>query len=928
MLKNAVANLATDGFEKLMKSAKEAWEEVDKGYDTIIVKTGATGDVLKDLQNSADNVFTSIPVEMDNVGDAIGEINTRYVLAGKELESLTSYFLEYSKINNTQVASSVRNVAGIMKAFQEDTANASKVLDVFTDVGQRTGKDINSLESELLSNSATFKELGLDIRQSAELLGQFEANGVDVSTALSGLKKAQQNATAEGKTLTDSLGETIERIKGAKDETEALQIATDLFGKKGAAAMAQAIQEQRISIDDLASGYEGLSDVVSSTYDATLSAPDKAKIALNKLKIELAKIAETVLPKIEKFIDTGVDNLPKIEQTIRKIIPLIESAATAYASWKIASRATDGVKALSTFAKEMQTTEAAAESLNKVLATGTTAAVALIVAGLVDLGKEIKKAHDNYVPMAERISKNVTDSFKEQREAIDAVSDSIDGVNQSFKDAATNADYEADHTRALWEELQALADESGRVKDADKLRAEYITEELSNALDTEISMTGTQIDNYKQLQTEIDKLIEKKRAAAYIDAYQVNVGEMAQNKATTYEQYLAAYSQEKAALDEFNKLASERYGRTFTPEEFQKKMSSTYGKNDVWNTIDSRMYGLATTAQTAAASRKELQAQYQEISDYFDRLESAEMAFSQQQYDEVAKRLYYQKDANTEILSDTKATADEVNKVYQDGLSKIEAAFTLARESHSKLAKSDVKSLMKSFTEAATASMKTGGKKSGEIFDDNFRSIVQQMIDEGYDISDLAQWGKESGIQIGDVFGDNYDKVIQAQIDEGFDVTALLQWAAVSGEMVASMWVRYFTSNAQRELDSFYETNAQRSSEVSGPLTLSESNAKKNAGSSYGPQPLKKHAIGGTEYSRGIVAEQGPELLEIINGGVRITPLTPTAVNTPIGGKSGDTIINTYNNYVSADVSSDYDVDKLAERLASAEKSIEEGKGR
>ena len=222
MLKNAVANLATDGFEKLMKSAKEAWEEVDKGYDTIIVKTGATGDVLKDLQNSADNVFTSIPVEMDNVGDAIGEINTRYVLAGKELESLTSYFLEYSKINNTQVASSVRNVAGIMKAFQEDTANASKVLDVFTDVGQRTGKDINSLESELLSNSATFKELGLDIRQSAELLGQFEANGVDVSTALSGLKKAQQNATAEGKTLTDSLGETIERIKGAKDETEAL----------------------------------------------------------------------------------------------------------------------------------------------------------------------------------------------------------------------------------------------------------------------------------------------------------------------------------------------------------------------------------------------------------------------------------------------------------------------------------------------------------------------------------------------------------------------------------------------------------------------------------------------------------------------------------------------------------------------------------
>ena len=117
--------------------------------------------------------------------------------------------------------------------------------------------------------------MGFDIRQSAELLGQFEENGIEASTALAGLKKAQQNAAADGKTMTEALSETISAIKNATDETEALQIASDLFGKKGAAAITQAIREQRFSIDNLVSGYDGLGDVVANTFEATQDAPDK-----------------------------------------------------------------------------------------------------------------------------------------------------------------------------------------------------------------------------------------------------------------------------------------------------------------------------------------------------------------------------------------------------------------------------------------------------------------------------------------------------------------------------------------------------------------------------------------------------------------------------------------------------------------------------
>ena len=53
---------------------------------------------------------------------------------------------------------------------------------------------------------------------SVNLLAQMEASGVDVSTALAGMKKAVQNATADGKSADEALTETIDSIKNAKTE--------------------------------------------------------------------------------------------------------------------------------------------------------------------------------------------------------------------------------------------------------------------------------------------------------------------------------------------------------------------------------------------------------------------------------------------------------------------------------------------------------------------------------------------------------------------------------------------------------------------------------------------------------------------------------------------------------------------------------------
>ena len=297
----------------------KAWEKTDEGYDTIIKKTGATGEAFEELKQVADNVFTSLPVDMDKVGTAVGEINTRFGSTGDELENLTTAFLKYSEINDSDVNGSVDNVSAAMTAFGVGSDKTGDVLNKLTSISQRTGISVSQLESVLLSQSATFKEMGLSIGESAELLGQFEKNGVDTSTAITSLRKAQQNAAAGGKTLSDELQKNITDIKNAKNDTEALQIATELFGKKGAAAMAQAIREDRISLDTLNSTLYDTKDTVNTTFEATLDAPDKLKVAMNQVKLEASELAAVAMEKLTPALKKPTDKIKEITQKFNNL---------------------------------------------------------------------------------------------------------------------------------------------------------------------------------------------------------------------------------------------------------------------------------------------------------------------------------------------------------------------------------------------------------------------------------------------------------------------------------------------------------------------------------------------------------------------------------------------------------------------------------
>lgn len=285
------------------KSALEAFRQVDEGMDTIVTKTGATGDSLEEMQDIASSIATTIPTDFSKAGEAVGEVNTQFGLTGDALKDVSIEMIKFAEINGTDITNSTISASKALEAYELSTSDLAKVLDSTTYTAQSTGVSVDDLMKKAIEGAPQIKMLGLSFEEGVALLGQFETSGVDASSALSGLTKAAGSYAKQGKTLKEGLVETIDKIKNTTSETEAMGLAMEIFGAKKAPQMIDAIKRGSFDFQSFAESAEYSVGAVSKTFEATLDPIDKFKTAQNSATLAMselgAAIAETLAPVLE-----------------------------------------------------------------------------------------------------------------------------------------------------------------------------------------------------------------------------------------------------------------------------------------------------------------------------------------------------------------------------------------------------------------------------------------------------------------------------------------------------------------------------------------------------------------------------------------------------------------------------------------------------
>lgn len=304
---------AGEKIKEFAGAAQDAFREIDDGMDTFTVTTGQNSDAIK---ASFDAIYTSMPIESTaDLGQALGSLTQQFGFTGDKLTNYGTQLMQFANINNSDVKSSIDNAKSAIETYGLSYDDLGSVLDTFTYVSQQTGVSVDDLMSKAVDGAPQIKALGLSFDEGAQMLGQFEQAGVDGSAALSSLSKANVVYAQDGKTLQEGLNGTIDAILGAKNETEALTIASEVFGTKGATRMVDAIQRGTINLGDFGYAAEDAQGKVKETFESTVDPIDKQDVALQTAKLSFQEIGATIAEGLQPILDALIPILKLLGET-------------------------------------------------------------------------------------------------------------------------------------------------------------------------------------------------------------------------------------------------------------------------------------------------------------------------------------------------------------------------------------------------------------------------------------------------------------------------------------------------------------------------------------------------------------------------------------------------------------------------------------
>lgn len=770
-------------------------------------------------------VAGALGFSIEDTAEAIGLMANSGIKASQAGTSLRTIMTNLSH-DMTIYGEAFRSATNAEGAYTVATTNADGTMRNFGDIlaDLRTGWE-QLTEAEQASNASMETVAGKHAMSG--FLALMNATPADVdklSTAIENADGAAQGMASTmldnlqgDKTLLDSAVDGM-KIAISKELNPALRDVTQWATKQIPKVQAVIEPMFKIAINgvkSLTDGLEKIKPVLSAVKP--LIAVVFADKAISLFTKTLMPKAISLLGKIPTLLIKPIDLLGKLPLMIDSLPAKISKIPTALAGVGNSFKA-----------------------LWSVIAANPLAATGIALTGVAFAVKD----HINNIEIEKTELEKLIEKHNEELQLLADKKQAIRDLDDAFYENVDGIQNQTDRTKDLWKELDKLADKSGNVQQKDKERAEYLLGELNEALGTEYTMTGNQIENYKNLSAEIDNVIAKKQAEMMLDAYLANSTEMTKQRIearTDYENADKDYQEQQKALEK-----AERQFRIFKEKmmngskiSVEDYIAGNFADNEISTEEGLKLAQSVITArenlQAADNARTQAKRNYEATSEYFEKLDDLQEAYSLGQYDRMADIIYREQELTSTTLDESATDAEQRLQVYNDTLLKVLSNFKLAVED---MTQTSVDEMEEELSELVQAGI-VAGKTPEEIWA-NFGDDIDQFQEKGLDISPLITPFIESGLEpskafddwketfrtqyenggdmdsvikwldnsryyrsIPYVFGSNdeYMKYMKEQSGKGLDISSLLEFGAKSPLAESEDFVKYFKSNVAKNLE-------------------------------------------------------------------------------------------------------------------------------
>lgn len=305
----AVAGLSVVGAGAVAagRALYDIGEQFDDAIDTIRVGTGATGRDLDGLRRDFKAVVASVPTDFGSASVAIADLNTRLGLTGRPLQHLSKQMLELSRITDTSIQDNIPAVTRLFGDWSVRTDRQARTLDKLFRVSQATGITVGDLSRYMVQFGSPLRQLGFDFDRAAAMFSRFEKEGVNLQTAMPGLRFALRTFAQAGRDPAVALDRVIRRIRDARTVMQANRIAFRVFGARAGPDLASAIREGRFELDELVGQMRNGRDTILGAAEDTADLAEQWQIFKNKVLVGLEPIASKVFDTINAGLITLMD---------------------------------------------------------------------------------------------------------------------------------------------------------------------------------------------------------------------------------------------------------------------------------------------------------------------------------------------------------------------------------------------------------------------------------------------------------------------------------------------------------------------------------------------------------------------------------------------------------------------------------------------
>lgn len=536
----------------MIASAKTAidFEEASTGVEKTV---DGTAEQMAELKQGIRDMAKEIPsstTEISAVAEAAGQLGIKT----EDILSFTRVMIDLGNSTNLsaeEAASSLAKFANVTKMSAKDYDKLGATIVALGNNFATTEKDIVEMATRL---AATGELAGLSQSQILSLATAMSSVGIEAEaggSAMSKLLKKIQLAVELGgddlKQFAKVAGMSVADFKKAYEKDAVKALSAFIGGLndtkrngKSAIAILKDMDLTEVRLSNTILSLSNASDVMNKAVDLGNEAWEDNTALTNEANKRYGTLKSQITIAINKLKDLAITFGNKMMPTISKVIKSIESLTEWISNLsskqvetilKIGAVVTATGPLLTILGKVTSTIGVTAKGIGTFVqawsvAKGTITSTSTAVNGLATVITTLKNPAVLAVGAITALSVAVvnfitkeTEAEKKAREFAEEMANSrksLEEYNNNIDEVTKSNLVQINSSAKLREELKELVDENGNVKKGYEARVSFILNELNKALGTEYELNGNIIEGYKELQGEIDKLIKKKRAEAYL----------------------------------------------------------------------------------------------------------------------------------------------------------------------------------------------------------------------------------------------------------------------------------------------------------------------------------------------------------------------------------------------------------------------------